>query len=144
MKGAVRLHEAMGQWRIADQALNELATRFPGWGPSDTLLKVVAINGLYGTNVWAFSWMAEHVQAVMAEADLQNADTGLVERIAALPEDNGGEVRRRHVSFASKVARFYLDPDRFPIYDSYATEMLWHHLGRRTGPGTGGRTSPRW
>jgi hypothetical protein len=130
IEAATRIHQGMRQWTTMDQALAELAVRCPGWGPLDSLLKVVAINTLYGTNVWAFSRMAEHVQGVMADADLRTTGPELVERIAAMPEDGGGEARRRHISFASKLAHFNLDPDRFPIYDSYAREMLRYHLGR--------------
>ena len=99
--------------------------------PLDSLLKVVAINSLYGTNVWAFSRMAEHVQEVMARTDLRTAGPELVDRIAAMPAAGGGGAPRRHISFASKLAHFNLDPDRFPIYDSYSREMLRYHLGRK-------------
>jgi len=30
--------------------------------------------------------------------------------------------------FASKFAHFFIDPDQFPIYDSYAVKMLTYHL----------------
>jgi hypothetical protein len=118
IEAVTRIHQAMRQWTTTDQALAELAARFPDWGPLDSLLKVVAINTLYGTNVWAFSRMAEHVQAVMVATDLRTAGPELVERIAAMPDDKGGGGRRRHISFASKLVHFYVDPDRFPIYDS--------------------------
>jgi len=54
IEAATRIYQGMRQWTTMDQALTELAVRFPGWGPLDSLLKVVAINTLYGTNVWAF------------------------------------------------------------------------------------------
>jgi len=75
--------------------------------------------------------MAEHVQGVMAGTDLQTAGPGLVERIAAMPAAGGGGAPKKHISFAAKLAHFNLDPDRFPIYDSYAREMLRYHLGRK-------------
>ncbi|WP_211233859.1 hypothetical protein [Thermacetogenium phaeum] len=31
-------------------------------------------------------------------------------------------------SFASKFAHFFIDPNQFPIYDSYAVKMLTYHL----------------
>jgi hypothetical protein len=35
-----------------------------------------------------------------------------------------------HLSFASKFAHFFIDMERFPIYDSYAVKMVAYHLGR--------------
>ena len=47
---------------------------------------------------------------------------GLVEELATLDT-------RKHCSFASKFARFFIDMERFPIYDSYAVKMVAYHLG---------------
>ena len=55
----------------------------------------------------------------------------MVERLADLPATEGQKRQRRHYSFASKFAHFFLDEERFPIMDSYALAMLKHHLGRR-------------
>ncbi len=37
--------------------------------------------------------------------------------------------KRLHYSFASKFAHFFIDPECFPIYDSYADRTLRYHLG---------------
>jgi hypothetical protein len=39
-------------------------------------------------------------------------------------------VLRSRVTLGAAELGFNLDPDRFPIYDSYAREMLRYHLGR--------------
>jgi hypothetical protein len=38
---------------------------------------------------------------------------------------------RKHLSFASKFAHFFIDMERFPIYDSYAVKMVAYYLGRQ-------------
>ena len=34
-------------------------------------------------------------------------------------------------NFASKFAHFFINSERFPIYDSYAVRMIAYHLGRK-------------
>lgn len=131
LDAANRLYARLRQWQMADAALKALADAFPRWEPQATLLKVAAINQLYGTNLYAVARMAEHVGKVMATADPATEGLALVERIAALPVANADERVRRHVSFASKLAHFFMDADRFPIYDSYAKDILERHLGPR-------------
>lgn len=128
---ANRLHEHLDQWRLADEALRMLAQRCPDFEPVTCLLKVVAVNELYGTNVYATTRMAKHTARVLAGADSATAGSELVERLADLPATESQKRKRRHYSFASKFAHFFLDDERFPIMDSYALKMLKHHLGRR-------------
>ena len=116
---------------MADQALRLLAERCPDFEPATCLLKVVAVNELYGTNVYATTRMAKHVASILAAADRAAAGPELVERLATLPATEGQKQKRRHYSFASKFTHFFLDDERFPIMDSYALKMLKRHLGRR-------------
>jgi hypothetical protein len=87
------------------------------------------INSLYGTNVYAIPRVANHIVEVMARVNVEFAGPELVEQLAVtLPV---GKVKgRRHYSFASKFAHFFVDPQRFPIMDKFAKEMLKFHLGR--------------
>ena len=126
---ANRLHAHLYQWRMTDNALDALASAFPTWEPEAALLKVAAVNQLYGTNLYAIVRMAEHVSAVMAIAQPVMEGPALVERIAALPKSPAQKTQRRHFSFASKLAHFFIDAKRFPIYDSYAVRMVERHLG---------------
>src|SRR5260370_25925654 len=59
-----RLHERLVQWRLADQALEMLAARCADFKPDSCLLKVVAVNGLYGTNLYAIPPMSMHAVGV--------------------------------------------------------------------------------
>jgi hypothetical protein len=100
----------------------------PGFGLEEALLKVVAVNALYGTNVFALVRAARHVRAVLGSADLAKAGPELVELLASIPTTSNSQPRR-YVSFASKFAHFFISSERFPIYDSYAERMLLFHLG---------------
>lgn len=127
---ASRLHSRLKQWLAADTALEALGRAFPGFDLAASLLKASALNQLYGTNVYAVFRMAEHVTRVMAAAVADD----LVERIAVLPARDGFGGKRTHLSFASKFAHFFVDVDRFPIYDVYAVGTLSRHVEcRRTG-----------
>ena len=135
VSAANHLHSRLSQWGHTDQALGELARRFPGFDVSSALLKVAAVNQLYGTNVYAVARMAEHIAKVLAEeeasighGDAIPADAALVERLAAMPKSARQKGERRHFSFASKFAHFFIDSERFPIYDSFASKMVKHHL----------------
>jgi len=120
IEAANRLHGKLLQWQVTDRALHTLQENLPGFDIEATLLKVVAVNQLYGTNVYAVVRMAQHVTEVMQDVGgMEDAD--LVERLASLNE-------RKHRSFASKFAHFFIDMERFPIFDSYALKMVIYHL----------------
>jgi len=128
IEAAGHLYSHLQQWRLSEAALDALAERLSGFSDEVVLLKVVAVNGLYGTNVLALSRMAAHIKEVIADTNVPVAGPELVERIAVLRNQNGGSTKRHH-SFASKFAHFFIDPERFPIMDSYAVSMLKVHLG---------------
>ncbi|WP_126627913.1 hypothetical protein [Dictyobacter alpinus] len=118
---ANRLYQQLRQWKDTDQALEALHIRFPGFDMDATLLKVVAVNQLYGTQLYTVVPMARHVTEVMRVAD-RREETELVEQIAAFSGP-------KHLSFASKFAHFFIHMERFPLYDSFARNMVAHHLG---------------
>jgi hypothetical protein len=128
---ASRIHAQLVQWRWADGALGALRNAFGDFGPEACLLKVVAVNSLYGTNVYAVLRMAAHVRDVMNDPGRPSGAVALVERLADLRAKEG-EKKRYFVSFASKFAHFFVSSD-VPIYDSFAERMLKWHLGRRRG-----------
>ncbi len=125
IEAANKLHRQLLQWQITDNALNELKMQFPNFDVESSLLKVAAVNQLYGTKVFAVVRMAQHIRDVMpCEGNI--ADLDFVEKLATLPEMN-----RKYISFASKFAHFFIDEERFPIYDSYAVKMVAYHLGQQ-------------
>lgn len=122
------LQASLAQWNTTDDALGLLRQALPGFGPTETLLKVVAVNALYGTNVLALIRAAKHVEQVLGSADFAQAGPELVESLAEIPTTSHARPRR-YVSFASKFAHFFCNPERFPIFDSYAERMVLLHLG---------------
>jgi hypothetical protein len=122
------LHASLEEWHTADKALSRLRETLPGFGPTESLLKVVVVNALYRTNVLALARAAKHVESVLGSIDLAISGPSLVELLAEIPTTPHGR-RRRFISFASKFAHFFCDPERYPIYDSYALSMVMLHLG---------------
>jgi hypothetical protein len=129
IEAACRLHLRLKQWRLSDTALAKLNEDVSGFGREACLLKCVAVNTLYGTQVLAIVRMAEHVCQVMTRATAGQAGPEIVKQIAALPA-GGEEKQRKFVSFAAKFCHFFIDPERFPIYDEAARDVLKLHLGQ--------------
>jgi hypothetical protein len=134
---ATRIHDRLPIYSRTDAALRLLAERCPDFGPGSILLKVAAVNALYGTNLYAVDRMAQHIESVLRD-EKHPKGAEFVELIAALPprlEEVTKRKRRgrRHVSFASKFAHFFIDPAAFPIFDSYAATMVRFHLGTSRG-----------
>ena len=126
---ASRLYGRLAQWKTADVALQRLHERLPGFSAEECLLKCVALNSLYGTNVLAITRMARHVQGVLANRDAHQAGAALVSSLAALPSKTD-ERPRQCISFAAKFCHFFVDAETYPIYDEAARVVLRLHLGR--------------
>lgn len=129
VEAANRLHAHLKQWVATDSALIALGKRFPDFGPESTLLKVAAVNQLYGTNLYAIVRMAGHAVHILAHQSTTDAGPALVEELATLPKKPNEKTQWHYYSFASKFAHFFIDFERFPIYDSYAVQTLERHLG---------------
>jgi hypothetical protein len=127
ISSAQRLHRRLEQWQLVVSALASLATQFPTFAPHETLLKAIAVNALYGTNVLAIQHVAKHLTAVLQQANLSSPGPELVENLAVPPPIEGKT--HRHHSFASKFAHFFISAERFPIMDSYVIKMVKLHLG---------------
>ncbi|MGQ0750999.1 MAG: hypothetical protein ACT4PS_10735, partial [Betaproteobacteria bacterium] len=128
IEAACRLHETLEGWRVSDAALLRLHHDRYGFDPEACLLKAVAVNALYGTQVYAIVRMAKHAHKILNQGNLASAGPELVEAIATLPA-NDGEKARQFVSFAAKFCHLFVDEERFPIYDDAARTMLVLHLG---------------
>lgn len=126
---ACHIHEKLPQWQVAERALKTLAVCVPGFSKEACLLKTVAVNSIYGTQLLAFVRMAQHIEKVLANKRVKAADVSIVEQIAALPAESNGKTRRA-TSFASKFCHFFLDAEKFPIYDEAARDTIAMHLGR--------------
>jgi hypothetical protein len=125
---AGQIHRQLPAWNAADEALTLLAKQVPGFSLPETMLKVAAVNQLYGTNLLAVTRMARFISTELDRASLEPGPI-LVEHIACIPPGDGQRAWR-HFSFASKFCHFFIDPESCPIFDSYADDMLRLHLGR--------------
>ncbi len=125
---ANHLHQRLEQWRLSDMALHRLQQSIPGFDPEACLLKSLAVNQLYGTNVLAIIPMSRHVYCVLLSLDLASQGIELVDKIGAFTH-LGVETMR--TSFAAKFCHFFIDEERFPIYDEAARLAMKLHLGRR-------------
>lgn len=126
---ADRLHGRLTSWSATDNSFRILRERVPGWDVEAALLKTAAINQLYWTQVRAVWRMALHISEVMKDPPGEPAL--LVDGIALLPPRQG-ERKFRFRSFASKLCHFFVDADRFAIYDSFSCATVSYHLGRQT------------
>jgi hypothetical protein len=127
IQAAGRLHTRLVQWKLADAALELLRSAAPGFDPRASLLKTVAVNEIYATQVMATARMATHIASVMTASEIPTGPE-LVEAIAALP-NSPGRCRRNFISFAAKFCHFFVDSKRYRIYDDAARETLRVHLG---------------
>ena len=105
----------------ADKVLSGVFSRHPlNEVLEDILIKVVLLNRLYNTNVFAVMKMAQHIRGLHIDEELKQGSPALVHRIEALTL--GGKTRR-HYSFASKYCSWH-KPDAFPMYDSLVERVL--------------------
>lgn len=96
------------------------------------MLKVAAVDHLYATNLvmnLSAVTMADHIVEIMREPP---SGAALVERIAEIKVRSGDTKHLR--SFASKFCHFFIDRDRYPIFDKYVGLTLKHHLGSKAFP----------
>lgn len=126
VEAASALRTWMPAWAAADAALDLLRSLSDDAGLGVVLLKVAALDRLYGTNMYAIVPMAQHIVTVLAER--AEDPIALVEAIAALPAAPPAPAKTCW-SFASKFVHFFLDPDRVPLYDAWAAQSLNYHLG---------------
>ena len=128
MEAALQLYQKCKGWQATDEALDSLARSFPDFDFKSILLKAAAVNALYGTQVYAVVEVAEHLCSVLGNTAVP-ATPALVEELAKVKFVRGSKhITWTFRSFASKFAHFFIDPNQFPIYDSYAVKMLTYHL----------------
>ncbi len=125
-----RLYRRLAEQCEGEAALVTLASRLPGFGRDEVLIKVVALNALAGPHVLSRRLAARHIERVMAKAD--PADPMIVDRLADIPQASGKPSKRKQHGFASKFAHYFIDAERFPVMDVHAAKTLRFHLGGRS------------
>ncbi len=107
---------------LVEGALQQLLTAFPNnKGREHVLLKVVVLNRLYATNIFAVTPLALQIAELNVDERLAAGDPGLVDEIARFTP--GGKIRSIF-SFATKYCSWH-NPTAYPIYDSFVDSSLW-------------------
>jgi len=110
--------------QAAEQALEELFQQYPrNTDLRHVLLKVVAVNALYHTCIYALDTVARHIHAHAEEIDaaMQSGSLEIVDKIAKVKVK--GKIHC-FFAFATKYCSWH-QPDKYPIYDSRVDAYLW-------------------
>ncbi len=126
---AERLYRRLPGYTAAEQAFEELQRALPGYSCEIVLVKAAAVDRLYSARVQGqaihhLAWHIAKVRSCRCMPPVENP-VAVVEEIIKAPG-----VEKNYRSFASKFAHFFIDPERFPIYDSFCRKQLARHLGR--------------
>jgi hypothetical protein len=103
-----------------------LFNQFPGNSDlSHVLLKVVALNRLYSTQIFAVMNVAQliHRNAQDIDSALAVGSPQIVDKIARVTISASGK-ERRNLSFATKYCSWH-NPEAYPIWDSRVDKYLW-------------------
>lgn len=130
IQAADKIYAQCPKWKMADAALKLISEQLPGFTQESCLLKSVAINTLYGTQVWAIAEMASHICETMSKNESNKDKPELLVDAIATVGTNGGKIKH-FISFASKFCHFFVNDKIFPIYDQAARETLALHLGKQ-------------
>lgn len=110
---------------LADRTLDRLFKQFPeNKNIEEILLKVVAINALYSTNIFNIYAVAKHIHQAAIDEGLVRGDPAIVGKIAighGIKSLNNKD--RNFYSFATKYCSWH-NPDDYPIFDSYIEKLL--------------------
>ncbi len=110
---------------IVERALQELFRMFPtNDDVSHVLLKVVALNRLYSTQILAVLDVAIHIQQNSAyiDAALASGSPEVVDKISQVTIQGK---THNFFSFATKYCNWH-KPESYPIYDSRVDWYLWN------------------
>ncbi len=125
IEAAERLHGRLEGWTACERAFEELRRDLPGYSCEAVLVKAAAIDRLYATNVRG---QAIHQVVCRIAEVMRRPPEDPVAVVEAIIGEQG--VGKRYPSFASKFAHFFIDPERFPIYDKFCRRQTAYHLGR--------------
>jgi hypothetical protein len=111
---------------VVEQALKDLFNQYPGnHNHSHVLLKVVALNRLYATQIYAVHDVARHIhrQAQDIDSALAAGSPEVVDKIARVKLSSNGKEKNNY-SFATKYSSWH-NAASYPIWDSRVDKYLW-------------------
>ena len=110
-----QIEEFEAENKDVEKALRDLVDHFPSnTDTSQVLLKVVAINTLYGTQIRDVLTATNRIIECKIEERVKDGDAGVVDQIATMHFN--GKLRYNY-SFATKYCSWH-QPDLYPLYDS--------------------------
>lgn len=89
---------------------------------NEILVKCCCLNDFYSTNIFSVYSVAKQIYKLNIDERLKKGDISLVDEIANV--QIAGK-NKNFYSFATKYCCYH-NPDKFPIYDSFVDDMLWH------------------
>ena len=109
-------------YRLQEEALDKLFFNLCNKNVelSDILLKVVALNDFYSTNIFSVYPVAKHILSLDIDSRLDSGDVSLVSDLQKVIIN--GTVKNFY-SFSTKYCSHH-KPLEFPIYDSYVEKVL--------------------
>ncbi len=118
----LRVWDALENYHLQENALDKLFFELcpANNSMSDILLKVVALNDFYSTNIFSVYPVAKHILSLDIDERLEEGDVTLVSDIQKVTIK---EVEKNFYSFATKYCSHHR-PLEFPIYDSYVEKVL--------------------
>ncbi len=128
---AARLWNRSDELVRCERTLFALQGCFPGFDPSSTLLKVAALSSIDVNRSIGAATMFEHVQRVVERIDRRRVGPEFVDLVAE-PQRRHGRQTMRSLTFASRFAHFFLDPDSFPMLDGWTERALANCIERST------------
>lgn len=118
-------HKDAQVWRDYDSALENLKDNKHDL--DSVIIKAAAIDKLYGTWVFDIHPVSKKLAEYITENGVGNIDYSLVEELAEVEfEDDKTWIFR---SFTSKYLHFFVNEEKFPIYDSFSGIALSLHCG---------------
>ena len=118
--------EQLENYTIQEKILNRMffETYPTNQDMEGVLLKVVALNSFYSTNIFNTYVMAKHIVELNVDERLSRGDMSLVKDIATRKSADG--TVKNFYSFASKYCSHHR-PNDYAIYDSYVDRILRYY-----------------
>ena|SRR2546422_9603530 len=110
-----------------ERALSKLFRLFPeNTVLEDVLLKVVTLNGLYHTGIFATHDVAKHILRLKIDPLLKEGQSKAIDRIARVRLGKNTRHNFSFYSFATKYCSWH-NQGAYPIYDSRVNAILWRY-----------------
>jgi hypothetical protein len=113
------------EYAVTEEALSDLFSQYPRNGNRPhILLKVVALNRLYSTQIFAVHDVASHIHQVREiDSALAKGSPEVVDKIAKVTISATGK-QRSNFAFATKYCSWH-NQASYPIWDSRVAMYLW-------------------